>query len=129
MARILVIEDDADTRAMLEQTLKSAGNDVFLAADGDEGMQTYRTNPADLVITDLYMPHQDGLKTIMQLRKEFPKVAIIAMSGKVLAGAVLAIAQHLGATAILQKPFFAEQLLSAVDKALAEGSSRNKPTA
>ncbi len=117
MARILVIEDDPDTRAILEETLKSAGNEVFLAADGSEGVAQYRAIPTDLVITDLYMPNQDGLKTIQQLRKEFPGLAIIAMSGKATAPAVLSIAQHLGARALLQKPFFPEQLLDAVEKA------------
>ena len=49
MARILVIDDDADMRALLEQTLKSAGHEVALAADGAEGVAQYRANPADLV--------------------------------------------------------------------------------
>jgi CheY-like chemotaxis protein len=118
MARILVIEDDPDTRAFLEETLKTAGNEVLLAADGVEGLEQHRVTPAELVITDLYMPNKDGLETIMQLRKEFPRLTIIAMSGKANAGPVLAIAKHLGAAALLEKPFFPAQLLSAVEKAL-----------
>ena len=64
MARILVIDDDPDTRAMLELTLKSAGYEVISAADGREGVARQCTSPADLVITDLYMPNQEGLETI-----------------------------------------------------------------
>src|SRR5260370_18462125 len=82
MARILVIDDDADMRTLLEHTLQSAGHEVVLAADGREGVQQYRTQPADLVITDLYMPIQQGLETIIQLRKEYPTVCIIALCGE-----------------------------------------------
>jgi DNA-binding response OmpR family regulator len=118
MARILVIDDDPDTRAMLEQTLKSAGHQVILAADGREGVERFRTSPADLVITDLYMPNQEGLETIQELRTRFPKVAIIAMSGKDAALTMLSIAQKIGAVAVLHKPFLTDELIAAVAKAL-----------
>src|SRR5271167_263239 len=101
MARILVIDDDPDMRAMLEQTLKSAGHEVILAADGREGVLRHGTSPADLVITDIYMPKQDGLETIREFRRRFPKVSIIAMSGRALAATMLSIAQDLGAVAVL----------------------------
>jgi DNA-binding response OmpR family regulator len=122
MARILVIDDDPDTRAMLEQILKAAGHEVFLAADGREGVMRHRTSPADLVITDLFMPKQEGLETIREFRIGFPEVAIIAMSGWTNSGTMLPIAQKLGAVGILQKPFAADELLAAVAKALGEPS-------
>ena len=122
MARILVIDDDPDTRAMLEQILKPAGYEVILAADGREGMRRHRTCPADLVITDLYMPIQDGPETIRELRSCFPEVAIIAMSGgtdsETGSGALLSIAQNLADVGILHKPFLIDELLVAVAKAL-----------
>ena len=118
MPRILVIDDDADMRTLLEQTLQSAGHEVVLAADGMEGVQQYRTAPADLVITDLYMPIQQGLDTIVQLRKEAPAVRIIAMCGKSTAMPMLSAAQRLGAFAVLQKPFSPDQLLAEVAKVL-----------
>ncbi len=122
MVRILVIDDDADMRAMLEQTLNSAGHEVTLAADGREGLEQYRRKPADLVITDIYMPNQEGLETIIELRRHFPEVAIIAMSGRAAAGPMLSLAQKLGAVEVLHKPFVAEELLAAVAKALGEKS-------
>ena len=118
MARILVIDDAAEIRTLLEATLQSAGHEVVLAADGREGLRQYRAQPADLVITDLYMPIQDGLETIIQLRKEFPTVRIIAMCGKSTAMPMLSAAQRLGAVAVLQKPFLPDELLAEVAKVL-----------
>lgn len=121
MARILVIDDDPDLRAMLEQTLKSAGHEVSVAADGREGVEQFQARTADLVITDLYMPKQEGLETIRELRARFPEVAIIAMSGKAAALAMLFVAQKLGAVGILHKPFSVDELHAAVRNALAGG--------
>src|SRR5450759_3286670 len=101
MARILVIDDDSDTRAMLEQTLKPAGYEVISAVDGREGVMQHRTSPAELVITNLYLPKQDGLETIRELRTRFPEVAIIAMSGRPDSGTMLSIAQNLAAVEVL----------------------------
>ena len=118
MSRILVIDDDGDTRSMLEQMLEAAGHEVYSAADGREGMRLQEARPADLVITDLFMPNQEGLETIIQLRKGFPGVPVIAMSGKTPASTMLTIAKRLGAVAILEKPFFPLQMLGEVERAL-----------
>ena len=119
MARILIIDDDPDTRSMLEDVLKSASHQTFTAADGKEGLKQYLANPADLVITDMFMPDKDGFETIVELRKKFPTLSIIAMTGKDSATDILSIAQILGAAEVLQKPFTPAQLLSATDKVLA----------
>ena len=118
MPRILVIDDDPEMRAMLEQTLQSVGHHVMLAADGRQGLAQIASAPADLVITDLYMPNKDGLETIIELRQRFPNVAIIAMSGRTVAATMLSIARQLGAFEVLQKPFVTGELLRAVDNAL-----------
>ena len=118
MARILVIDDEPDTRAMLEQILKRAGYEVVLAKDGREGMECYRRSPADLVITDLYMPNQDGVVTIRELRSCFATVAIIAMTGRPGTGTMLSIAQNATDVGILRKPFLPDELIAAVEKAL-----------
>ena len=117
MANILDIDDDLAVRAIIEQMLKSAGHKVILAADGSEGIRQCRTEPPDLVITDIFMPGQDGVQTIVQFRKLLPHVPVIAMSG-ITEGEMLAVAQTLGAVAVLKKPFEHEQLLNAVEKAL-----------
>ena len=119
MQRILVIDDDPDVRALIEQMLTGAGYEVVLAVEGREGVAQHRASPVDLVITDLYMPTQEGLETIAQLRKHFPDVKIIAMSGKTAASAMLPIAQRLGAVEVLNKPFLPDEFLAAVKRALA----------
>lgn len=118
MAFILVIDDDPDTREVLKGTLEAAGHEVALATDGKQGVQMYRARRADLVITDLYMPGQEGLETIKQLRMEFPEIRVVAMSGKPTGGTMLSVAQRLGAVAVLAKPFLPAELLSAVEQAL-----------
>jgi DNA-binding response OmpR family regulator len=118
MARILIIDDDASLRTMLGEVLKAAGHEVALAADGKAGVALHRAVPVDLVITDLFMPDQEGLETIIELRKNYPGVAIIAMTGKTPAHAMLAVARQLGATGTLEKSFSADELLLAVDAAL-----------
>ena len=58
--RVLVVDDDADTREMLFTILKTEGYDVALAADGDQGLQSYRSQPADVVLLDMVMPRNVG---------------------------------------------------------------------
>jgi DNA-binding NtrC family response regulator len=118
MAVILVIDDDPDIRDLLKITLEAAGHQVSLAADGREGVLQHRAQPADVIVTDLFMPDQEGLETIKQLRMESPDIAIIAISGKPTGGTMLSVAQRLGATAVLQKPFLPQDLLKAVEQAL-----------
>jgi CheY-like chemotaxis protein len=127
MARILVIDDEADMRTMLEQMLKSSGHEVVSAANGQEGVELYRATSPDVVILDLVMPVQEGLETIAKLRKEFPNVVIVAMSGKTAATTMLTVARRLGAVAVLQKPFLPEQLMSVVEEALQFQSRPGEP--
>lgn len=112
------MEDDPEVRASLEKALRSAGHEVALAADGQEGMRSFRSAPAEVVITDLFMPNQDGIETMMDLRREFPEVKIVAISGNVSAGSMLSVAKRLGAVVVLEKPFALDALLAAVDRAL-----------
>ena len=122
MARILVIDDEAEIRAVLGQTLKSAGHEVVLAANGKVGMKLHYAQPADLLITDLFMPGQDGLETIVWIHRDFPTLPIIAMSGNPAAKSMLATSLRLGAVTILEKPFHPDEVLAAVEKALATKS-------
>src|SRR4051812_19822278 len=117
MARILLIEDEEEVRLVIEGLLKAAGHDVLTAVDGIQGLKQFQSSRPDLVLTDLVMPNQDGIETIISLRMLSPKVAIIATSGKMASEASLSAARQLGALSILEKPFSIDQLLSAIDNA------------
>src|SRR5579862_7665394 len=119
MANILVIEDDNHVRMAIEHCLKRAGHVVLTVADGKQGMSQLRRGQIDLVITDIFMPEQEGLETIAALRKKDPKLPIIAISGGNPASEVmLSVAKELGAQCVLQKPFWSDGLLTAVEKVL-----------
>ncbi len=119
--RVLVIDDDAVVRGMLAEMLRREGYEVDEAEDGRVGMRRFRESPAALVITDVVMPEQEGLETLMQLRHDFPAVKVIAISGggRVGPDAYLNSARTLGAHGILAKPFGREELLNVVREALA----------
>jgi DNA-binding response OmpR family regulator len=120
MARILVIDDDADVRASIGKLLTRAGYDVVTAADGIAGLDLQHREPADLIITDIFMPGQDGLQTIRQLKKEGSGVKVIVVSGGDRTG-VMDLTEHarlMGAHHVLTKPFEMGDLLAAVKAAL-----------
>ena len=121
MQRILVIDDDEQVRELLVEILERAGYQIVTAANGAEGLRLYRAQPAELVITDLIMPEKEGLETILALRKEFPKVPIIAVSGGGRSGAIsyLPLAKSLGAARTVAKPFSRQEILDAVKETLA----------
>ena len=116
MARILIIDDEPQIRSMLKLMLERDGYEVVEAPDGVEGIRVYRQNPADLIITDLIMPNKDGIGMIIDLKKEFPEVKIIAMSGGGLnkPDGYLKGAKKLGASCTLTKPIDREEILRVV---------------
>ena len=119
MAHILLIDDEAPLRTVVAQALTDAGHAVTQATDGRQGLICLRRAPADLVITDLVMPEQDGIETIMALRQLFPALPVIAMSGALPnAPLYLEIARNLGVRRTLAKPFHVEKLLAVVDEVL-----------
>jgi len=122
-ARILLIEDEASVRECLAYALAHAGYEVLEAADGKEGITLYHKAPADLIITDLIMPEQDGLEVIMEVRRNFPEAKIIAISGggRLRNTGYLKTAKKLGATSTLIKPFAIDELLQVVQENLRAG--------
>jgi CheY-like chemotaxis protein len=124
MAHILVIEDDSAARRLLTQLLEDAGHTVSCAVDGEHGLTAYRAQPADLVITDIFMPNKEGLETARELKAEFPSVKIIAVTG---GGSYtmydsLQWIQAMGVSQTFIKPFDPDEMLEAVDRLLSENS-------
>lgn len=121
--KILVIDDDEQMRVLLRQVMEWAGHEVVEAADGREGTRLQRQHRADLVITDLIMPEQEGLETITALRRDYPGLKIIAISGGGRIGpeAYLPAARELGADRVFSKPFDVRELAETVRELLSHG--------
>lgn len=112
--RVLVIEDNAGLRDYLRVALESAGHEVLTAADGRQALAYLDGHPVDTVLTDLFMPEMDGIEVITALRRRFPGIKVVAMSGRPGVD-YLAVAAELGAAQILRKPFEMQELMSALD--------------
>ena len=78
---VLIIDDDRQSRSALRHILESLNCEVYEAADGQEGIDSFRKNPTDIVVTDIFIPGKDGLEVIWDLRNEFPGTEIIVISG------------------------------------------------
>lgn len=119
MARILVIDDDAQVRAMVTRFLERGGHEVTAAVDGRDGLDALIHNRFAAVVTDIIMPNQEGIETIERIRELDPGMPILAISGS---GndtfSPLDDAKLMGADATLDKPFTVDQLLGAIGKLL-----------
>jgi len=121
MPSVLVVDDEDQLRQLIREILEQAGYQVTEARDGKEAVQQYRLAPADVVIMDILMPEQDGLETTSTLRREFPNVKIIAITGSSEMIGILSfldVAKMLGAHRALQKPFEMQTLLDTVQAEL-----------
>ena len=118
--RVLIIEDDEQMRDLLYKAMQWAGFEVSAAENGRQGQQLFEELSADLIITDLIMPEQEGLETIRILKQNDPTVKIIAISGGGRIGpeAYLPAAKELGADRVFSKPFNIKELLSSVEELL-----------
>jgi len=121
MPKILIIDDDAFVRETLIRILEDEGYQVITAPDGRRGLDAFRRERPDLVITDIIMPEQEGIETIMEIRGERPDAKIIAISGGGRIGNTdfLQIARKLGAADIIAKPFDPDDFITRVGTCLA----------
>lgn len=128
MESILIIDDEPQIRSMIRLILERAGYEVSEATDGVEGIRRFREKPSDLIITDLIMPNKDGIGMIIELKKDFPGVKVIAMSGGGLnrPEGYLRGAKKLGASFTLSKPINRQDLLRAVKDTL-KGEAQTLP--
>lgn len=118
MARILVVDDSESMLAFLEQVLRERSHKVLVAASGSQALEILRTEPVDLVVTDIYMPAPDGLEVMRQARRMWLNVPFIAISARPSPENKFVPARALGARIALQKPFPRERLIDAVEAVL-----------
>lgn len=120
MPGILIVDDEKDLREMLKISLLRRKYTVYEAENGKDAINHFKPSITDLVITDLIMPDEDGLKVIIKLRELKPSVKIIAISGggKAGPGSYLNLAKALGADAIYSKPFSINELIAKIEELL-----------
>jgi DNA-binding response OmpR family regulator len=120
MPGVLIVEDDKELREMLKLSLLRRNFTVLEAENGKAAITHFKPLITDLVVTDLIMPEEDGLKVVIKLRELKPSIKIIAISGggKVGPGSYLNLAKALGADAIYSKPFSINELIAKIEQLL-----------
>lgn len=114
--RVLIVDDDDNTRKYLCELLAEAGCEPTAVATGEEAIQRYRCERYSIVIVDIFMPGKNGFETIMDIRRSFPQARLIAISGRAEHQGldVLNWAKKIGASRALHKPFTPDELLYAI---------------
>ncbi len=114
MKRILIVDDNLMMRMLIRNIFIDQGYDIEEANDGMEGLEIARKLDIDLVITDIIMPKMEGIELIMNLKRDFPNIKIIAISGG--KPYYLYMAKKLGIERIFTKPLNIHEFLNAVKK-------------
>lgn len=117
---ILVIDDIPSVRDVVVSFLTRKGYLVYEAEDIEKAMIIFNSRKIDVVITDIVMPHGDGVRLIMDLKTNNPDVKFIAISGAYNKDKFLDLAKSFGAHEILCKPFKPAELYDAVEKVLSQ---------
>lgn len=129
MNQILIVDDEEPVRYALHRVLTAHGFDCHAVENGRAAISYLQNNTVALVITDIIMPDIEGVELIHRLRRNQPKLPLLAISGGGRIDAVehLKLASALGATATLRKPFDNDELVATVRRLLpgtpAPGSS------
>lgn len=133
MSHVLIIDDSEQTRNTMKLMLESAGFDVSVATDGEDGLNRFRHERFDLVISDIVMPRNDGLQTIREIREMTSDIPIVAMSGGMHFSAgssgqnvtsyALSLAEEFGATRTISKPFSRDNLFAVIRECMSETGS------
>lgn len=120
MARIMVVDDSSSMRALVKQTLITAGHEVFEACDGADAIDQLDRTVVDLYLCDVNMPRIDGLTLVKHLRAHgVAKFKPILMLTTEIDPEKKKIAKEAGATGWLVKPFQPDQLLATIKKVVA----------
>jgi CheY-like chemotaxis protein len=115
VAAVLVISNDATCRRLLRRVLRCLNLTALTAGDGRRGVDLFRSARPDVVLTELLMPDQDGIETLLAIRREMPAAKVIVMSAlHPRFDCLLEQCKLLGARAVLRKPFSFDELVAAI---------------
>jgi CheY-like chemotaxis protein len=124
VARIVFCEDNQTIQRLIQASMRGSEHDVVIAGDGAEGLKRLREGGADVVVTDLSMPHMDGLELLARLQADpelagIPVIVLTASAEEARGGDLLA----RGAAAYITKPFPPRQLLAQIEEVLGRQNS------
>lgn len=125
---LLVVDDDPGIRGLLRRILEREGMAVLEARNGREAIRAIDEQRPELAIVDIFMPDMDGFETLGALRRQFPGVGLVVMSGAVAEKGgpdYLGMANRLGADAILPKPFDRKSVMNVVALARVAAETRS----
>ena len=112
--RILIVEDNLDSRLLLSKLLRLSGYDVITACDGDTGYDEASNNLPDLIVTDVNMPGSDGIAFVKRVRADSKLSGIPIMVVTAYGSSIAQQARFAGADAALDKPFDFDRFLGAI---------------
>jgi DNA-binding NtrC family response regulator len=116
-ANILIVDDEANTLASLARAFRLAGHEATVCDNAERALELARTQPFDLILSDVVMPRRDGLTLLEDLKAAGVAAPVVMMSGQ--AHIEMAVrATRLGALDFLEKPLSTEKLLVTVENAL-----------
>jgi diguanylate cyclase (GGDEF)-like protein/PAS domain S-box-containing protein len=127
--KILIIEDDHDTRHILKEILRTGGYEVALARDGEEGLRKVKETLPSLVITDILMPGMDGFQFLSNVRKDSVtrNLPVIFYTGSYLDKEDEQLAHELGVSKYLIKPLSPQDIIAAVNELLEDKAKNDAP--
>jgi DNA-binding NtrC family response regulator len=115
--RVLIIDDEEIVRISCQRILVPEGYEVEISGSASEGLQILTERPVDVVLTDLKMPNVDGIEVLTAIKKEWPDVEVIMITGyQTIDTAVQAI--KMGAFDYIEKPFIPSAIVESIDKAM-----------
>jgi two-component system, OmpR family, alkaline phosphatase synthesis response regulator PhoP len=118
-ARVLVVEDEPDIMLTIRLALQADGYEIVGAGSGEDALAIFAENPPDVTVLDVALPGIDGLEVVRRIRAD-PRLAaarIIVTSAHV-SGDVRRLAQALGCSAYLTKPFSTQELSATLIRVL-----------
>ena len=122
--RILVVDDNPDSIAIMKSILESRGYQVVVAESGAQALEAIKNNQIDLVLLDVMMPEMSGLEVLQQIKDNAMtgRLPVILVTAKTQDEDVLS-GYQFGAEYYITKPFTAKQLLYGIDLVLGKGES------
>ena len=115
--KILIVDDEVSILQSLSGILQDEGYGVVLAASGEEGLERAKKDPPDLILLDIWMPGIDGMTVLDQIKKIYPLIPVIIISGHgTIETAVKA--TRMGAFDFVEKPLSIDRVLVSIQNAI-----------